>query len=337
MTLYALDDIEDAIDATRELLWPFQRGRWLRLAVVVFFAGGAGGFNPFQFTGSGTPSTPDGPTPPPSTTPDLPSLGGPEIAIIATIVAVVLLLFLGFLFVGSVMEFIFVRSLREEHVTIRGYWRDHWRQGSRLFGFRLVLTLFTLGIVVGVLVAVFAPLFLSGNVAALGLLVVAIPVLILVALVSGILNGFTTMFVVPVMLLEGRGVVTSWRRFWPTVRGQWKQYLAYLFMSVVLTLAGGILTALVMLVAALVVGIPLAILGLVGGFLLSVSHIVGWVLIGVAVALFVVAMFVLTLLVAVPVQTFLRYYALLVLGDTNEAFDVIPERRRALREPEPQG
>ncbi|AUV82769.1 hypothetical protein C2R22_14875 [Salinigranum rubrum] len=337
MTLYALDDIEDAIDATRAFLWPFQRGRWLRLAVVVFFAGGAGGFNPFQFTGSGTPSTSDGPTSPPSTAPDLPSLGGPEIAIIATIAVVLLLLFLGFLFVGSVMEFVFVRSLREEEVTLRGYWRDHWRQGARLFGFRLVLTLLTLGLVVGVLAAVFAPLVLGGNVAALGLLVVAIPVLILVALVGGLLNGFTTMFVVPVMLLEERGVIASWRRFWSTLRGQWKQYLAYLFMSIVLNLAGGILTGLVLLVAALVVGIPLALLGLGGGALLSVSHLAGWTVIGVAVAAFVVAMFVLALLVAVPVQTFLRYYALLVLGDTNETFDAIPERRRALREPEPEG
>jgi hypothetical protein len=333
VTLYALDDIEDAIDATRAFLWPLDRGRWLRLAVVVFFAGGAGGFNPFQFTGSGTPTTPDTPTPPPSGGPNLPSLGSPEVAIVAGIAALLLFVFLGFLLVGSVMEFVFVRSLREEAVTVRRYWRDHWRQGVRLFGFRLVLTVATVGIVGGVLVAVFAPVVLGGRVAALGLLVVAIPVLILVALVSGLLNGFTTMFVVPVMLLEERGVVASWRRFWPTLRRAWKQYLAYLFMSVVLSLAGGILTALATLVAALAVGIPLALVGLLGGALLTVSSVAGWVVIGVAVVLFVVAMFVLTLLIAVPVQTFLRYYALLVLGDTNDAFDVVPERRRAIREP----
>lgn len=333
MTLYALDDIEDAIDATRAFLWPLDRGRWLRLAVVVFFAGGAGGFNPFQFTGSGTPTTPDTPTTPPSGAPNLPSLGTPEVAIIAAIAALLLFVFLGFLLVGSVMEFVFVRSLREEAVTVRRYWRDHWRQGVRLFGFRLALTVATVGLVGGVLVAVFAPVVLGGRVAALGLLVVAIPVLVLVALVSGLLNGFTTMFVVPVMLLEERGVVASWRRFWPTLRSEWKQYLAYLFMSVVLNLAGGILTALATLVAALVVGIPLALVGLLGGALLTVASVAGWVVIGIAVVLFVLAMVVLTLLIAVPVQTFLRYYGLLVLGDTNDAFDVVPDRRRAIREP----
>jgi hypothetical protein len=32
------------------------------------------------------------------------------------------------------------------------------------------------------------------------------------------------------------------------------------------------------------------------------------------------------------VLTYLRYYALLVLGDTNDTFDLIPERRAAVRD-----
>jgi len=47
---------------------------------------------------------------------------------------------------------------------------------------------------------------------------------------------------------------------------------------------------------------------------------------------FGLAVLVLTLFVSVPVQTYLRYYALFVLGDTNDAFDVIADRRRAVRE-----
>ena len=38
MSLYAVDAIDDALSATRSFLWPFDRGRWLRLALVVFFA-----------------------------------------------------------------------------------------------------------------------------------------------------------------------------------------------------------------------------------------------------------------------------------------------------------
>jgi hypothetical protein len=43
VTLYALDDIGDAIDATKELVLPFEWWTWLRLGVVVALLGGAGG------------------------------------------------------------------------------------------------------------------------------------------------------------------------------------------------------------------------------------------------------------------------------------------------------
>jgi hypothetical protein len=36
--------------------------------------------------------------------------------------------------------------------------------------------------------------------------------------------------------------------------------------------------------------------------------------------------------VQVPVQTYLRYYALLVLGDVESSFDIVPDRRAAVRE-----
>ena len=46
MSLHALDDIGDALDATKSLLLPVDPPQWLRLALVVFFiGGGGGGFN----------------------------------------------------------------------------------------------------------------------------------------------------------------------------------------------------------------------------------------------------------------------------------------------------
>lgn len=80
------------------------------------------------------------------------------------------------------------------------------------------------------------------------------------------------------------------------------------------------------------IAIPFDIVGLTGFGVLSVVEVVGWVIIGSAAVLFVLVAIVLALFVSVPVQTFLRYYALLVLGDTNADFDLIPEQRRAARE-----
>ena len=35
--------------------------------------------------------------------------------------------------------------------------------------------------------------------------------------------------------------------------------------------------------------------------------------------------------ISVPIQTFLRYYGLLVLGEGDDDYDVITERRQAIR------
>ena len=338
MTIYAFDDIDDALDATRAFLWPFDLATWLKLALVVFFLGGTGSVNPFQFS-SNVPST-GGPSDPVTPTgPGLPSLSEIvnaltpiEWAIVGAFVGAVLLLGFGFAFVGAVMEFVFVESIRHERVSIREYWGERWRQGGRLFGFRLVVGLLSLAVAGGVVLAAAWPLLTGDGGFSIALLLLAILVAIGVALVSALLNGFTTQFIVPVMVAEDRAVLDAWRRFWPTVTGQWKQYLAYAFMRIVLTIAVGIVVGIATTIAALVLAIPFVIVGIVGVALLSVSEIAGGAVIAIAIVLFTLILIVLSLLVAVPVQTYLRYYALLVLGDTEAEFDLVAERRRAIRE-----
>ena len=341
MSLAALDDIDDAIDATRALLWPFDLGRWARLAFVVFFLGGAGAVNPFQFTGNtgtGMPTNPGTPTEPggsPNFSELLNSISPTEWAIIAGVVGVILLIALGFGFVGAVMEFVFVESLRRERVSIREYWGERWRQGARLLGFRVAVGLLTLLIGGGAFVAAFWPLLAGMERFSLGLLAVGFAVFLAAALVGGLVAGLTTQFVVPVMIAEDRGVLGAWRRFWPTLKGEWKEYLAYLVVRFVLGIGIAMVVGIVSVVAAIALAIPVGVVALAGVALLSVSPVVGWAIIALAIALFVLSLFVLSLFLAVPVQTFVRYYALLVLGDTEAAFDLIPERRRAIRGGEP--
>jgi hypothetical protein len=335
VTLSAVGSLEDAFAATRAFLWPVDRGRWVRLVFVTLFVGGAGGANPLQFGGTGGSSTPGPSDVPGAPAPSdaLPSVGGAELAIVAGIAVLVAAVIVGLLFVGSVMEFVFVESLRREAVTVRRYWRDHWRRGLRLFGFRLVLGVVTLG-VAGVLVAaVVGPVVLGGSALfSVGLLLVALPVFVLVAAVVGLVNGFTTVFVVPVMLAEERPVLSAWRHLWPTLTANWKEYAVYTLLSVVLGFAGGLLTALATVLGAVVVAIPLGLVALLGVGLLAVVEVAGFVVVGLAAVLFGLAVAVIAVTVSMPVKTFFRYYALFVLGDTNEAFDLVPERRRAVRE-----
>ncbi|OTE98975.1 hypothetical protein, partial [Halorubrum sp. SD612] len=223
-------------------------------------------------------------------------------------------------------------SLRREAVSIRRYWRDRWRAGVRLFGFRLLLGAVTLTLAGAVLAPALLPALSGDASVAVGLLLLAAPVLVGLAVVSGLVGGFTTNFVVPVMLVEERSVVSAWRRFWPVLTGQWKQYAAYVALAFVLRIATGVVSAVAVVFGVIAAAIPFGITGTVGVALLSVATPVGAALIAVSVLLFVLAVVAVALLVSVPVQTYLRYYALFVLGDTDAEFDLIAERRRAVRE-----
>jgi len=333
MSLSAFDSVEDAISATRGFLLPFDLGRWLKLALLVFFLGGGGGFNPMQFGNTGGGSVPEpGPGSGTGGMPSFPSIGPTEWAIIGAVIATIVLLALGFALVAAVFEFVFVESLRQERVAIRAYWSEYRNLGIRLFGFRLVTGLVVLAFVLGALGLALWPLLVGSGEFSVALLLLVVPGIIVLALLNGLLQGFTTQFVVPVMLLEDRGVIEGWKRFWPTLTGEWKEYAGYVLMRFVLQIAVGILLGIVLLIAGIVLAIPLGILSVAGFSLVQPQPILGWALVGIAVVLFVLAFLLVSLFSAVPVQTFLRYYALLVLGDTNEAFDAIPSQRAAVRE-----
>jgi MFS family permease len=339
MTLYALDDVGDAVDATKRFLLPFDRVRWLRLAVVMFFVGGsAASFNfpsvPGDF-GSDQPEPTPGDPGQPAPGDVSPELTGELVLLILGVIGLVLAIGLGYMIVSAIMEFVFVSSLRDERVRLKTPFVEHWRKGVRLFGFRLVVGLVSAAIFAAVLLAIGAavggwPPTEWGGGAILALLLTALPLVFVAAIVLGNFLGFTTVFVVPVMLLEDRGVVSAWRRFWPTVRSQWKQYLGYAVVGFLLGIGVSIVVGIVGLIAAIVVGIPFLVVGAPLVFVLGLGGIGGLVVLAF-VTLYAVVMLVVGLLLQVPFQTFMRYYALFVLGDTNDDFDIIPDARRAVR------
>lgn len=333
MPLYALEDLDDAWEATRAFLWPADRSRWLKLALVALFAGGPGAnFNALQFNVPADRGMPPGGV-------TVPSIGPRGWLLIAALAGSAVVLGLVVLLVGSIMEFVLVESLRREAVSIRRYWSRRWRQGVRLFAFRLVLGLLVVGSAVVVAGLVLAPAFVGPGPGAvpggirLALLVLLLPVLFVLAVVVGLVNGFTTVFVVPVMVLEDRGVLASWRRLWPSIVAHPWQYLTYAIAGFVLTIAGGVAVGVVAGVAALVLLIPFGILGAIGFVLLSAVPPLGVGVLAVVGLLFLAAVIVVVALAQVPVVTYLRYYALLVLGDIEPDLDLIPDRRAAIREP----
>lgn len=308
--MFAIDDLGDAIDVTREFLTPVRLGTWLKLAFVVFFVGGIGLSGPTFPGGTGEVPTTGTETDP--GTVDV----GELLPILIGLALLVLLVWLAFSLVGAIFEFTLLESLRSGEVHVRRYTKRNFGRGLRLFGFRIVLGLATLLIVGLPLLAVFLSTPDSISLALLGLVVLfAIPVFLAYAIIS----RFTTVFVAPTMLQKNLGVIAAWKRFWPTLTANWTEYLVYLLLVWVLQMVIGFATSILLLVLL----IPFAIVIIVLMFIPLLNLLV----LLVAIPLFIL----LAMLVQVPIVTYLRYYALLVLGDTDADLDLIPDQRAAVR------
>jgi hypothetical protein len=319
---YAVSSLSDARDATEALLWPFDRGTWLRLALIALFVGVGGGL-PTGGSNAGVPSGGGGGTPSDVPTPGLPS-DGTIFAIVAAVIVVLLVLFLLWNVVGAVMEFVLVVGLRDREVRVREPFRANLRRGLRLFGFRLAVGLGSL-LLVGLPVVAVIGLGIGLSPFLLLLLIPLIVVFGVVALVGSVVLGLTTDFVVPTMLTEDRGVLDAWRRLWPTLREEWKQTAVYVVAKFVLGIAVGLAVSIVVLLAALVVAIPFAIVG--GGLYLALSAAgvggVALVLVGLFAVLFALVLFLVALLIQVPALAFVRYYSLSVLGRFDADLDLV--------------
>lgn len=321
MALHAVENVEKAFDITREFLTPIDLRRWLKLALVVFFVGGGVSFPTAQFN----TSTPSGSV----SNGDIPfSLPVDVVTLVVVFVAAGLLLGGLFALIGAIMEFVLIESLRTGEVSLRRYWRRRWRQGLRLFGFRIAIGLPMIALFVGWLALLFVPV-LTGRDPTIPVtaFLVGIPVVFLISVLYALVSGLTTVFVVPLMIQTDSGVLAAWRLLWGSIKTAWKQYLAYVVIAFLLTVAAGIIVSIAVGIVAIVLLIPILIVAAITHVTVSVSSTVGVVVLVALALLFGLSMLVIWTIAQVPVVTYLRYYALLVLGDIDETFDALSARR----------
>lgn len=334
MALHAVDDLGDAYRASREFLLPFEWGTWLRLALLsIFVAGGSGGGTPpntAQYT-----TDVGGPVGPPvdAGMDRIADILQANMALIIGLVVVGIAIALVFSWLASVFEFAYLESLRREEVHVREYVSEFSGKGTRLFAFRLFFGLGLAILIGGLALLAIAPIFLGAGAAPLLFLVVLAPVFFIFGLIASIVYVLTTAFVAPVMLLEDRGVLSAWRRFWGTFKSDWEQFLVFLLIGLFVLIVFGIILGIVTAILTVVVAIPFAILFAV------VFLATGGVFNPIWIAVFGIPLFVIILVVGafvqVPFQTYLRYWALLVLGDVDPELDLIPDQRAAVRDETP--
>ncbi|NHN58778.1 MULTISPECIES: hypothetical protein [Halorussus] len=339
MSWLAVAALDDALDATKELLLPVDARQWLTLAVVVFFLGTGGGGGGSASAGSSTSASSGGsgdlPVPP-GVEPDLPFTFQEVLPVLAVAVALALVVGLLYALVGSTMEFVFVESLRRRRVGIRRYASQHFGRAVRLFAFRallgLVVAVPALGLVLGAV-----SLATAGQGVGDGLVLLLVPLLVVAGVLVALVDGFTVNFVVPVMVLRNVGVVEGWRQFRPALTDHLDEFGVYLLVRIGLSFLAGALASMAGAVVGVLLAVPLAILGLVSVPLLGGPEAVlanpAALAVGVGALLVYVALVTAAIAVAfVPVQTFLRYHSLFVLGDVEPDLDLIPELRRDVRE-----
>lgn len=267
MSWYAVDAVDDAIGATQAFLGGASLGRWGRLAVITLLlgAGGVGGqFSNFS-NAPGLPGEgagPSGELPPV----DLGGAGATELGLLAGLVAVLLTVWLVFGVVAAVMEFVFLAALSTDEVRVRAPFGRYARDGVRLFGFRLALTL---PVVLPVIVAAAALLTGAVSLGTVGVGGVALLVTVVtgVATVSGFVRSLTNQLVVPVMFAERRGVVDAWRRLWPSLRGEGWQTAVYVLVHLLVGVGVGIVRTFLLLLGAIPATVLAGTVGLVAGTL----------------------------------------------------------------------
>ncbi|ELY43890.1 DUF7544 domain-containing protein [Natronorubrum sulfidifaciens] len=323
----AIDNLSDALATTRNLLTPIRFGLWVKLAIVVFFVSSLG------FSGPTVPGGDVGTVTEPTIddTTEFETAFGDEFPVeelilgLLIVAGIVLVFWLLYTIIGAVMEFVFIESLRSSEVHLRRYFSANIGNGVRLFLFQLGVLLVT-----GVLaVGPGAIVFFQGELGGLSAGLVAAYALYGFGLFVGysIVQRFTSAFVVPVMLKEDRGVLSAWGRFWPTVRGNWLEYVVYLLLVWILSIAISIAAWFGIAFGVLALLIPFAIVLV----LLALIGDIGLLLAVPVVVLAVVSILLFIALVWTPIATYFQYYALLLLGDTDPDLDLIPDQRAAVR------
>jgi len=307
--------LSDAGGLTKQYLSALGARGWLKLGVVVLFLGGSGLANQL-------PSLPVGP--------ETASDPG-ELWAVAGVAAAGLLIVGAFRYLAAVLEFVFVDSLRSRSLSLRLYVRSSLGPGFRLLLFRLGLWLAAVAVVaipVGWTVVVGDVTTPSGVTPTQTIGIGLTAVVALLGLTTT--NTLTTLFVVPIMLHEHRGALSGWRRFVDAAA----VYKTGVSATVLLAWLIGFILWAVLTVVGLVVGF-IGVFGIVlgGSALEGLGSAYEPLIIGALIVGLVGYQYVVSLVVA-PVRSYVRYYALVVLGDAEPRLDLIPTQRAAMESDE---
>lgn len=301
----------------------------MKLAIIVMFIGGGSGSN-----GGGNTYSPDGFNLPDSGAVD--SFSGflegfvnmiPTDPGSGLIIGMIILIFgiaLFFVYVSSVMEFVFVESLVSNDVRFWEYSRMYLRKGMGLFAFRLLVGVILLVVVVALALPFVLPLLGNSgeNVLdviqdrALILIVELIVIILIVAIIGAIINSFVNLSI-PVAIYGKTGIFRAFSNVIGNFRKDWQQILVYWVGRFFLGLAVGIAVVIILLVTIIAAGIFMLLVDVLLYFVLSTllsgPDTFVWLILVPVIILQVIVFLLLISFVAMPARVFMKYHMLTFL------------------------
>jgi hypothetical protein len=227
-----------------------------------------------------------------------------------------------FMFVSSVFTFVFVDSLLNKKPRVVAALGENKQNAVSLFLFRVLVCLFSILTLLPGVFIVFNSF--SGGVVDFAGLFGGVLFFVFWAFTFGLLVSlvvsFIHSFVVPFMLLNGCGFRVACKRVFGLVRGEWRQFVVFLFVSFVLSFVVGI----VFFVFLFFVGIVF----LLGLFSLMFLGPLAAIFLLLAFFLFVFFL----LVVGLPFSVFWYYFAFVFYGKTDASFGGLLRERGVLVE-----
>ena len=350
MPVSAVDCVQPAIQHARDQLFrPFRFGQWWRLSLVGMLAAEVhtsgcnfNGMIPSRshpLEGSESLHIP----------PDLfrhfdPALLAPFALLIVAAIVLAIIVGIVFLYIGSVFRFILFGSVVSRRCSIREGWSRWHRAGRRYFLWQIVFLIaqgLFLGVLIGVPLAVAAALGWFSNASehmarSVFGVIFLIGLFLLFVLLAVAVRSLSRDFLVPIMALDEVDFADGWSRLLAMIRREPGNYVVYLLLKIVLSIAAAIIFGIITLIPILVLVVPAA-LAVFAGYEAGL----GWNVTTVSLAiifgtvLFTVLMFIVSL-IGVPATVFFPAYAIHFFASRYAKLDALLNPPPPAPEPLPE-
>jgi len=234
-------------------------------------------------------------------------------------------------FIKSIARFAFLQMVIDPRCSINSALKNSLLPGLSLFVWELafkIITIFCLALVYApIIIMVLQNMSIS---LILPILLVILTVFtIIIAIVILLLHIFLEDFVIPVMLIEQRGILSAWGRVLNLLFSNGLTTISYLFIRFIINLAAAIISGIalfiIFLVCLIIFGIPIALI-LAGCFFIGKVFIIILIFAGtIALILAPILIGFINSLVVLPIGVFKRTYSLKILGYLDSKLALLPE------------